>query len=56
MVNVAERINTTAAAVALSKKLGVEMPITQAMYSVLFENVPLDEAIASLLGRAPGQE
>ena len=56
MVNVAEGVNTTAAAMALSKQLGVDMPITQAMYSVLFENVPLDEAIASLLGRAPRPE
>jgi len=56
MVNVAEGVDTTAAAMALSKQLGVDMPITQAMYSVLFESVPLDEAIASLLGRAPRPE
>lgn len=56
MVNVAEGVNTTAAAMALSRKLGVEMPITQAMYGVLFENVALDDAIANLLGRAPRPE
>ncbi len=56
MVNVAEGVNTAAAAMTLSRRFGVDMPITQAMYSVLFENVPLDEAIASLLGRAPRPE
>lgn len=56
MVNVVEGVNTTAAAMALSTKLGVEMPITRAMYSVLFEGVPLDDAIAHLLERAPRPE
>ena len=56
MVNVAEGVDTTAAAMGLSRKLGVEMPITQALYGVLFEGVPLDEAISQLLERAPGSE
>ena len=56
MVNVAEGVDTTAAAITLAGRLGVEMPITRATYDVLFEDVPLDDAIANLLGRAPRPE
>jgi glycerol-3-phosphate dehydrogenase (NAD(P)+) len=56
MQNVAEGVDTTAAAVALAEKLGVEMPIAQATYDVLFNGVPLERAIAELLGRAPRPE
>ena len=56
MVNVAEGVDTTAAAITLADQLGVEMPITRATYDVLYEDVPLDEAIANLLGRAPRPE
>ncbi|MDA1227523.1 MAG: glycerol-3-phosphate dehydrogenase [SAR202 cluster bacterium Casp-Chloro-G4] len=56
MVNVAEGVNTTAAAMALSRQLGVEMPITQAMYSVLFEGVPIEVAITNLMERSPRPE
>ena len=53
MKNVAEGVDTTAAAVKLAEKLGVEMPITQATYSVLFDGVAVSEVIHQLLGRAP---
>ena len=56
MVNVAEGVTTTAAAITLADRLGVEMPITRATYDVLFDEVPLDEAISNLLGRAPRLE
>ncbi len=56
MVNVAEGVNATAAAITLADQLGVETPITRATYDVLFEDLPLDEAIANLLGRAPRPE
>ena len=56
MKNVAEGIDTTAAAVVLARERGVEMPITSAMHSVLFEGVALDQAISGLLERAPGTE
>jgi glycerol-3-phosphate dehydrogenase (NAD(P)+) len=56
MTQVAEGINTTAAAVALAGKLGVEMPITQAVYNVLFNEVPIDQAVSELMGRAPSPE
>lgn len=56
MVNVAEGVTTTAAAITLADELGVEMPITRATYDVLFDEVPLHEAISNLLGRAPRPE
>ena len=56
MKNVAEGIDTTAAAVALARERGVEMPITSAMHGVLFDGVALDQAISGLLERAPGTE
>ena len=56
MRNVAEGIDTTAAAVGLARDRGVEMPITSAMHSVLFDGVALDQAISGLLERAPGNE
>ena len=56
MENVAEGVDTTAAAVVLAEQLGVEMPIAQAMYDVLFNGLALDEAISGLLGRAPRPE
>ena len=52
MTNVAEGVSTTAAAVRLSASLGVEMPIAQATNDVLFHGVPIESAVASLLGRA----
>ena len=56
MINVAEGVDTTAAALRLSKELNVEMPITEGMYGVLFEDVPLQQAISDLLERAPRPE
>ena len=56
MQNVVEGVDTTAAAIHLARQVGVEMPITSATYGVLFEGVPLERAIADLLGRAPRPE
>ena len=56
MINVAEGVGTTAAALRLSKELNVEMPITEGMHRVLFEGVPLQRAISDLLERAPRPE
>lgn len=44
--HVAEGINTTMAARKLGQKLGLEMPITDLIYRVLFEALPPDEAFA----------
>lgn len=56
MNNVAEGINTTAAARAMAAELGVEMPITDVTYRVLFEGMSVDRAVAELMGRAPTPE
>ena len=56
MRSVAEGIDTTAAAITLAEALGVEMPIAQATYDVLFNGVSLDQAISELLGRVPRSE
>jgi glycerol-3-phosphate dehydrogenase (NAD(P)+) len=56
MANVAEGVDTTAAAVLLADRLDVDMPITRATYSVLFDSVDLERAISQLLERAPTAE
>ncbi len=56
MKHVAEGVDTTAAAVGLAKKAGVEMPIAQATYDVLFNDMTIDRAISELMGRAPRPE
>ncbi len=56
MRNVAEGVDTTAAAMRLARDLGGEMPITQATYSVLFEGLPPQKAVAALMERAPQPE
>ena len=48
---VAEGVRTTRSACALSNRLGVEMPIAQAVYGVLFEQVRPQDAIESLMTR-----
>ena len=54
--NVAEGVDTTAAAVKMAESLKVEMPITQATYRVLFEGLDPHQAVTELLGRAPQSE
>jgi glycerol-3-phosphate dehydrogenase (NAD(P)+) len=49
--SVVEGIATCKSVVALSKRYGVEMPITQAVYKVLFENKPVHKAIVDLMKR-----
>ena len=56
MQNVAEGVDTTAAVVTLARKLGIEMPITEATYNVLFSGLAVDQAISELMGRVPGPE
>jgi len=56
MDNVAEGVDTTAATVSLAKSFDVEMPITEAIYDVLFNGVPLRKAISQLLIRTPHSE
>lgn len=56
MQNVAEGVDTIAGALTLARRLGVELPIAQAMRSVIFEDVPLEQAITALLERVPRPE
>jgi glycerol-3-phosphate dehydrogenase (NAD(P)+) len=49
--SVVEGIATCRSVVALAARYGVEMPITQAVYEVLFENKPVAAAIEDLMSR-----
>lgn len=40
----------------VSVKLGVNMPISEEIYRILYEGVPPDEAVRALMGRALGAE
>ena len=53
---VAEGFSTSAAAYDLSRKLGVDMPITEQVYHVLHRGRPLLEAARALLERAYKEE
>ncbi|HVA72175.1 MAG TPA: NAD(P)H-dependent glycerol-3-phosphate dehydrogenase [Candidatus Limnocylindrales bacterium] len=48
---VAEGVGTTAAARALALRLGIEMPITEQMYAVLYEGRSPQDAIRELMDR-----
>ena len=49
---VAEGINTTAAAVELARQKGVEMPITEQMYAVLYQDRSPADAVRELMERS----
>jgi glycerol-3-phosphate dehydrogenase (NAD(P)+) len=49
--SVVEGIATCKSVIALAERHSVEMPITQAVYKVLFENKPVRTAIADLMKR-----
>ena len=49
---VAEGINTTAAAIELAKQKGVEMPITEQMYALLYQNRSPQDAVRELMERS----
>lgn len=51
MPGVVEGVPTTKSVVALAEKHAVEMPITQAVYQVLFESLDPIEAISRLMSR-----
>ena len=48
---VAEGVITAKSAHKLSKKLGVEMPITEQIYAMLYEHKPVHAAVRDLMGR-----
>jgi glycerol-3-phosphate dehydrogenase (NAD(P)+) len=49
--SVAEGANTSKAGAALGARVGVELPITQKVYEVLFNGKPAREGIAELMAR-----
>ena len=53
---VVEGAYTCASALELSKKMGVETPITEAVYAIIYEKVPCKDAIQALLSRAVKQQ
>ncbi len=53
---VVEGVRTAEAAHILAKQLGIDMPITNAIYSVLFEGVTPKDATAALMGRVKKHE
>ncbi len=53
---VAEGIYTVKAIKKLSEKLNVEMPISNAVYEILYGGLSLKDAVRSLLERAPKPE
>ena len=56
MDQVTEGFRTTRAAQELSEKLDVELPITQGIYSILYDGVAPQESLARLMARGPKPE
>jgi glycerol-3-phosphate dehydrogenase (NAD(P)+) len=56
MHEVAEGVNTTLVANNISQQLGLEMPITEKIYQVLYENMDCKKAAYWLMGGAAGHE
>ncbi len=54
--HVAEGVKTAKSAYDLSQKAGVEMPITRAVYTVLYEDKPVQQAVSELMSRDLGYE
>ncbi len=56
MTEVAEGVPTTLAARELGRELGVELPISEQLYRVLYEGISPAEAISALMEREPTKE
>ena len=56
MVMVAEGVKTTKSAYQLSKKYNIDMPITEQVYKILFENKNTSDALKELMQRDPKKE
>ncbi len=50
-ITIAEGVKTTKSVYNLAKNLNVEVPIVDAVYSVLYENIPPREAVKKLMSR-----
>ncbi len=56
MDSVAEGVTTTIAATTLARQLGLEMPITEKIYQVLYEGVDPKQAVLNLMSAAAQNE
>lgn len=56
MRQVAEGVKTTRSVHDLAARVGVEMPISQAIYRVLYQDRPVRQIMSDLLGRPPRPE
>ena len=54
--HVAEGVYTVREVHRLAQRLGVAMPICEAVYRILYEHIPVAEVVAELLNRAPNNE
>lgn len=54
--HVAEGVYTVREVHRLAQRLGVAMPVCEAVYRVLYEHVPVAEMVAALLNRTPNLE
>jgi len=54
--HVAEGVTAARAAMRLARHYGIDMPITGAVYRVLYEALPVRDAVLSLLSREPKSE
>jgi len=54
--HVAEGVYTVREVHRLAQRLGIAMPISEAVYRILYEHIPVAEAVADLLNRAPNLE
>lgn len=54
--SVVEGVPTSKAVLALARKHGVEMPISDTVHQILFEGLPPSEAITQLMERSPKPE
>jgi glycerol-3-phosphate dehydrogenase (NAD(P)+) len=56
MTMVAEGVRTARSARDLSQRAGIEMPIVETVYALLYEELPAREAVELLMGRDPKPE
>lgn len=56
MIMVAEGVNTTKSTLGLAQKMGIDMPITQAVHSILFEDQNPKEVVKMLMTRSVKDE
>ncbi len=54
--HVAEGVYTVREVQNIAQRLGVAMPICEAVYRIIYEHIPAQEAVAELLNRAPNLE